>query len=196
MGITAEEATVSMSNVTMDTNCIIALEQSGAEAQEVKRIIQAHEAGLIALAVVAISASERTRTGVPLSSFAIFRGRLEMAGFRSVHILKPLARIGLSFNGWAHQADGKKLELERKIHGILFPQHPYEKPDPADPDASARWQNRRCDVLAMWAHIWHRGDIFMTNDRNFLTRQKRQALEALGAGRVVSPADVVRLVVP
>ena len=50
-------------NVTLDTNCIIALEENRPTAPFLRHLISLHDAKTISLRVVAISASERKPDG-------------------------------------------------------------------------------------------------------------------------------------
>jgi hypothetical protein len=98
---------------------------------------------------------------------------------------------------------GTLEELERKIQGILFPTIELEYDDfckkcglkPDNRKAWRKWVNAKCDVLALWSHIWYSGDIFVTRDQNFHKETKKLQLIALGAGKILRPAETIELLV-
>jgi hypothetical protein len=55
------------------------------------------------------------------------------------------------------------------------------------------WRNRNCDVQAIWSHIHHKRDVFVTSDCNFHKADKKAALIALGAGRIEHPEGALSL---
>jgi len=55
------------------------------------------------------------------------------------------------------------------------------------------WRNRKCDVQAIWSHIHHKRDVFVTSDCNFHKADKKAALIALGAGRIEHPEGALSL---
>ena len=90
--------------------------------------------------------------------------------------------------------------LERQIHEILFPKIEFHYEayaarlnHPVSPPLHRKWLNAKCDVQAMWGHIWHSADIFVTEDRNFHKATKKPRLEAFGAGQICTPSECVSL---
>jgi hypothetical protein len=84
------------------------------------------------------------------------------------------------------------LNLEKEIHDILFPERAFNfeafKQESDNEDkAYKNWLNARCDVLAMWCHIWHECDVFVTTDTNFHKATKVPRLERLGASLILRP---------
>jgi len=61
---------------TLDTNCIIAVDESRPEAAAIRWLADAHACGKADVAVVAIMASERQRCGQWLEGFQTFETRL------------------------------------------------------------------------------------------------------------------------
>jgi len=189
-----------MLNITLDMNCIIDLEQRNVRAFHLEKLIQMHNDQRINLRVVAISASERKPDGTYLSNISEFKDRIAPLGLAEVGILPTLGYIGLSFIGYCLISGGALSELEREIQSILFPtiEREYssfcEKQgiDRDNPEARRKWRNTKCDVLALWSHIWHNGDIFITSDKNFHKKTKKAKLVALGAGRILKPKEAVR----
>lgn len=58
-----------------------------------------------------------------------------------------------------------------------------------DGQLSHKWLNAKCDVLALWSHIYYGGDIFVTSDENFHKEKKLPHLLHLGAGAILRPYD-------
>jgi hypothetical protein len=164
-----------MLNVTLDNNCIIDLEQNRPAAPHIKRLIQMHSNQEINLRVVAISASERKPDGTYVSNLNEFKERIAAVGLADAKILPTIAYLGIAFLGYCLLSGGALEELERKIQGILFPKIELEYgdfckkrgSDPDDRKVWRKWVNRKCDVLALWSHIWYGGDIFVTRDQDF-----------------------------
>ena len=188
-----------MTNVTLDTNCIIDLEKASPRATYMKELIQMHKDGKINLRVVAISASERKPDGTYASNFAEFQERVAALGLGQVDILKPIGYFDVSYWDWCLWADEEMLELEQRVHEILFPEIEFSYKEfcrkrGLDPDSGTidrRWRNAKCDVLALWSHIWHGDGIFVTSDDNFYKEAKKLDLGSLGAGEIMRPEEAV-----
>jgi hypothetical protein len=58
------------------------------------------------------------------------------------------------------------------------------------------WRNAKCDVQALWSHIYHKRSCFVTRDENFFKVSKLPALIDLGAGSIMRPAEAAALVRP
>src|SRR5712692_2184173 len=108
-------------NVTLDTNCIIDLENNTPKALFLKQLISFHDAQKISLRVVAISASERKLDGTYSASFNEFKQKVGSAGLGHVEILPTLAYPGMAFPDYCYPTGGESTAFERKIHEILFP---------------------------------------------------------------------------
>lgn len=188
-----------MINVTLDTNCIVALDEDEEATRDIRALIHMHENKEINLRVVAISASER-RAGVRCASnFAEFKERIDFLGLAHVEILKPICRLGMSFLDWFVLADDKMVDLEQRIHQILFPEIEFNyrefcekrSPEPNGDEIDRRWLNARCDVLALWSHIHYGGGIFVTIGDNFHKKTKKLRLINLGVGDILTPSEAV-----
>jgi len=188
-----------MTNVTLDTNCIIDLEEGRDEAFYIKALVNMHENRRINLRVVAISASERKPGGEFASNFTEFKEKIATVGLAHVEILKPIGHFDITFWDWCLFADDQMVDLERRVHEILFPKIDFDYGefcrkhglDPASGKIDKRWLNAKCDVLALWSHIYHGGGIFVTTDHNFHKKSKKAALIALGAGDILRPKDAL-----
>jgi hypothetical protein len=189
-----------MLNVTFDHNCIIDLEKNNTVAGDLRKLIELHNRRRIVLRVPAISASERKPDQKYVSHFDEFKRRLSAIGLGDVEILPTICREGLGFEGYTLECGGRVDELEGKIQHIMFPATELEYSDFCknqgyelnDKRAWHTWTNKKCDVLAIWSHIWHHGDIFVTSDKkDFLRQAKRAKLESLGAGKILSPSEAL-----
>lgn len=174
-----------MINVTLDTNTIIDLEEKRPAAPYIRALIDMHEDQVINLRVVAISASERKPDGKYASNFDEFKQKIAAVGLEHAEVLKPIAYWDITFWDRCLWAGDQMMDLERKIHEILFPQIEF------DGETDQRWRNAKCDVLALWSHIWHGSGIFVTSDTDFHQETKKPALLALGAGDILKPRDAV-----
>lgn len=194
--------------ITLDNNCIIALDENDANALYIRKLISLHEDKKITLRLATISASERQRGGRYAAHFAEFQERIIRLGLAHIEtlddpsvMLKHPAHWGMSYWGQATYGDDTTVDFERKIHEILFPDdagefdyHTYclkHGLDVNNPGIDRNWRNKRCDVLGLWSHIHYKGDIFVTADKHFLAATKRPKLIALGSGDILAPKDAV-----
>jgi hypothetical protein len=186
---------------TIDTNCIIDLERDSEFAPPLRELVAAHRRGDAEVAVPVVAASEVQRNGLYLENFGQFEERLAQAGLDELPLIHPIAYWGISFYGLGYLADDAMVQLERKIHAVLHPSVPFEylsrtnhttgteEPDP-------KWRNAKCDTQALWSHVYHKRDVFVTRDENFLKKTKLAALAALGAGQILIPRDAAVLLKP
>ncbi len=188
-----------MPNVTLDTNCIIELEENRSEAPYIRTLICLHNDKQINLRVVGISASERKPNGTYASNFAEFKRKITAVGLGHVEILKPMGRVGVTYWDWCVAGDQQMIRLQRRIFEILFTKIEYEykefcrqrRIDPNNCKMDAEYRNAMCDVVALWSHIYYGGGIFVTEDSNFHKKSKNSKLMALGAGGIVRAKEAV-----
>jgi len=189
-------------NVTLDNMCIIDLEQNREDAPLIRSLIQMHHNKEICLRVVAASASELKQDKKTHSPhFDEFKKRLASASLGEVKILPTLCYIGVSFVGYCLAGGGWLSKLEKEIQGILFGEGETEYSDFCrkygyDKKAKEEWDEwvrRKCDVLTLWSHIWHNGDIFVTRDDNFFKQMKKMKRIELGVGRILRPTEAVKM---
>lgn len=194
-----------MLKLTLDTNCIVALdEQREPAAGALLNLLTAHAAGTVQPRLVACSASERQRPGHYLENFDEFQQRLVNLQLDHLEILRPPATLDVAYlNQMVLIGDDDLLLLER-IHEVLFLTHPFDfgaalnaAPPGSDPEAIGRkWRNRRLDVEALWCHIHYEGDAFVTTDDNFFKETKAPQLAALGAPMILTPSQAEAHVLP
>lgn len=158
--------------LTLDHNCLIALEKNESEAPYIKKLIVMHDDKKIIIRVVGIGASERLPGGSYATNFDEFKNRFAAIGLGNVEILAPIAYAGITFVERSLSADEAMVELERRIQEVLFPRIDFTYETQNDDDEDMRRRKAKCDVLALWSHITYDGDIFVTSDRNFLTKCK------------------------
>ena len=189
--------------ITLDHNCIIALEEQRDGADALRELISLTEGGGCRLCVAAIGASELLRDGTYAETFTGFQNKLTAVGLSNAEILSSPAYIGLAFLGRALFVGDSMLDLERRIHDSLFPSieldfaaycaaHSLETDRDWETAKVKKWRNAKCDTLALWCHVWHHGDIFVTTDENFHKVSKKPKLIALGAGNILCPNEAVR----
>ena len=183
---------------TLDTNCIVDVEDERPNAPFVRELVGLHAVNGTNVAVSSIGASERQRTGGYAKNSAEFKAKLAAVGFGALELLPPLGYWDLCF--WDHfvWADENDM-LERQIHDVLFPNIEFLWPDyakarglPVD-SQDKNWRNAKCDVLGLWCHTKHGGGVFVTSDANFHAETKLGKLQALGAGTIAFPKDALAL---
>jgi hypothetical protein len=188
-----------MPKITLDTNCIIALEENRTEAADIRKLIELDRNKEIQVAVVGISASENMPGGGGADSFAWFQDKLSRVGLAQNEILRPMGYWGITFWDWALWSDDEMEDLAKKIHSILFPNCEYNYTahckmmsiEPNEDHIEQKWRNRLCDVLVAWSHVFHGRDILVTCDRNFLKESKQAALIDLGCRHICAPKEAV-----
>jgi hypothetical protein len=167
-----------MLKFTLDTNCLIDIDEDRPAAQFVKRLLNTASEGLIDVAMVASSASERQQNGEFLENMEIFKARVERLGFGHLLLLPPpLARWGINFWGNGLYGGVKSKARETLIYKTMFPNAPKEwadyaaakNADPKDTTSNAyfRWRNQILDAQAFRAHEHHGRDVFVTSDGRF-----------------------------
>ncbi|WP_428488430.1 hypothetical protein [Rhodopila sp.] len=189
-----------MLRFTLDTNCVIDVDEGRPNSVFVTALAQAHSDQRANVAVVAMMASEKQKTGGYLASFTDFMDRLTRLGLSHLDLALPLCYLDISYLDHCLLSDVNLTELDNKIHRVLFssidPNYTqYCQSNGIDPNNAIsgqahRWRNAKCDVQALWSHINRKADVFVTSDRNFLGVNMPRLI-ALGAGRVLTPEDAV-----
>ena len=193
-----------MLRYTLDTNCIYALEEERWGADALRKLISAHGTESADVALVAISASDRQLDGCWYESFDTFQSRLARLGISHLPLLRPIGYWGITYWDWCAWAAPELLELEQRIHRVLFPNEPlrwedrlaalgeYPVPELVDREYP-KWRNRRCDDLALLSHVSNQRDVFVTSDGAFHQATKVTRLIDLGAGRIARPDALLAL---
>lgn len=183
---------------TLDTNCILDVEDKRPNAPFLRQLVGLHQKDGIVIGVSAIGASERQRAGGYAQSFAEFQAKLKAIGFDALELLRPLAYWDIAYWDYCVGPDENDT-LENDIHNVLFPNIEflwvaYASSRGLSVEAhDSKWRNAKCDVLALWCHIKHRGNVFVTSDSNFHAETKHKRLEALGAKTIAFPMDALAL---
>ena len=66
--------------LTLDTDCVIAVDENRSEASSIRSPAKAHSDGLANVGLIAIMASEKQKPGGYLTSFADFAARIALLG--------------------------------------------------------------------------------------------------------------------
>lgn len=190
-----------MRTFTLDTNCLIDLEEDRPGAAAVRALVDAHASGTVHVAILAISASEKQKGSGHLESFTEFQKRLVSLGLAHLELLRPMFYWDVTYWDWCIWSSSEMEERERNIHEVLFPNIEFLWSDycaarniAADDLIQGRkWRNAKCDVQAIWSHIFHKRNVFVSTDGNFHKSKKKPLLVALGAGRIETPDSAVLL---
>lgn len=114
-----------MVRYSLDTNCIISIEESRPEAAALKALVERHRQGTVIVQVTAIAATERQRSGTSLEHFDDFRTRLASLGLAKAVFLRPPMYVGLCFVDYCIIHGDEFLSQERAIHEVLFSSMPF-----------------------------------------------------------------------
>lgn len=171
------ELHVSRMKYTLDTNCIIDLEEKREGYQYLQEMMSDFKKGNLDLSIVAISASENQKGGLPSRTFEDFEKKIVAAGLDGVNILIPMGYWDVCY--WDRFMWGGDPELEKKIHNILFPGTPIENPEKFS-YSERKWRNNKCDVQVAWSHIYYKQNILVTRDGNF--HKNKRSLAGIGVG--------------
>ncbi|WP_038247099.1 hypothetical protein [Ghiorsea bivora] len=174
---------------TLDSNCIIDLEENRPDAIHLEELKTLWQSGKIEIGVVSVSASENQPSGESMHNYAEFEAKLTRAGLSNARELAP---IGIwDFGYWDHMlwsSDESEAQL-KEIKDILFPQSQYDPPD--DFSTNSKWRNQTCDALVAWSHNFHKSDHLVTRDNNF--HKKAQPLIKFGIKSIVTPEEAVSI---
>ena len=177
----------SLLSFTLDTNCVISLDEDRPAAPAIRRLAEAHASGKADVAVGAIMASEKQRPKGYIEDFQVFEQRLQRLSIAHLRLLLPIGYFGVTFWDQGLWSDANMQALERDIRQILVPKcrihlADYCQSNQLDPARSStasplgnKWRNAKCDVLAMWSHLHHGRDVFAIIDGNF-HKTKKSAL--------------------
>lgn len=191
--------------ITFDSNCLIDLENHEGASQALTKVIKEHDAGRLTVQVSAIMASEQLPGGLFAPSFKAFCSRLAPLSRRKFVILKPFGQYDITYYDYCLYPDEEMVQLAKEVHHCLFPtqafrwqkcarQHGVDAGTAPSTDHRVwqRWRNRNCDALAMWCHIYHGGDAFLTRDSDFHKESSRNCLMKLGVHSILHPRQLVK----
>lgn len=188
--------------VTLDTNCLITMQQNRPGAEQLRQLPRLHKEGQISLRLAAITASEKQRDGSYSPTFATFEDWLKDLGLSDAGVVYPLAYSDITYWDVGYFVWDAAQILEVEIHSILFPKLEYQAHRHLlqfqDSDEETRrkqiaiWRNAKCDVQAFWSHCSPGGGIFITNDKNFLN--KKAELLKLSGGDICTAQDCLNVI--
>lgn len=191
----------SLKKFTLDTNCMLAVDDERETAIHIKKVLQAHKLGLIELAIVAAAASERQQGNIYLEQYEMFEERRRTLGFGDAEVLQVIGRHDVSYWGHCLGSTDEWESRENQIYKVLFPNSEIELKDfvsarGLDPDettseeyqkAYGRWRNNILDAQAYWAHDHNDRDVFVTHDKAY---KKLNGHPAFPRGHVVNHEEV------
>ncbi len=190
-----------MKTFTLDTNCLIDVDEKRPSRNSVLRLLNAARQGIASVCLVASSASERQRSGEFLTGIHAFHQRVDSLGFGGIELLRPLMRWDIGFWDNGLWASDESIAREEAIFSTLFPSSPYHWADyaemkgwrPEDQSGSIynRWRNQILDAQAYWAHQFAERDVFVTSDRCF---RKLNGHADFPRADVREPADAASLI--
>ncbi|MBG0831666.1 hypothetical protein HS041_28455 [Planomonospora sp. ID67723] len=164
-------------------------------AAALRRLLAAHATKAVDLRLTACIASENQPGGAPPSpTFTTFQQRLQQLQLDHLEILPAPMTLDVAYLGQAVLAGEDDVSLMERIHAVLFPAQSFALQDalrfaPPGQDAEKtkrKWRNRLLDVQALWCHLHHGGDVFVTTDVDFLSN--RRQLAQLGASMICTRA--------
>lgn len=175
-----------MKKFTLDTNCLIAVDENRYFSDAIKVLLEANERKFCCIALVAASGSERQKVGEYdreyLETFRDFDTRRHKLGFGGVDLIYPIAYPEISFVNRCVIANDAMVAREKEIFETLFPNSLYEWRDyasakgfdPKDLSTKGRtkWLNEFLDAQIFWTHDHNKRDVFVTSDANFAKRLK------------------------
>jgi hypothetical protein len=169
--------------LTLDTNCLIDLEEGRPAAGALRELIELHRQGRIQVFVGAISASENLPGKVAPEHHSSFEERLNRIGITDLPRVLPVGRYGMTFWGssiWGDENDHRPDQIQNIIH-----------PAVAITAVTPKSRNVLCDIDGLAAHIRAGHDIFVTRDGEFLKERKRKELVDLGAKAILTPDEAL-----
>jgi len=175
--------------LTVDRNVIFSVSNCEPGYEFAARLFAAHNNKSITIAVSAANRVENNKSGVPIQSLDEVLQDCRLAGLIAPEILDyPLDwGMGLWENGILSQ---EGFDLELALHQVLFPNVPTYLANDQSAQLRKKVINAKCDVFALWGHIYFERDYFITKDDNFI--KKIGDLEAIGARGICKPEQFVK----
>ena len=187
--------------LTLDTNCIIALENGEAAATEIRQLVQHAQAGKVELAILGISASENQKAFYLGQDFTGFQNRVSALGLGKLEILKPIAIWDVTFWDWCICPADEDVKLLNDLQLVIFPKSEPNWAKRASANGidvndnsnkeSKKWKNELCDAQIAWATIYNKYDALVTlNTSDF--QRNQLALKSLGMPAVWTPEEALQ----
>lgn len=183
---------VSRLKFTLDRNILIAVSKGEADTVCIAKLFKHHSSGTISIAISAANRVENQKNGNKIQPIDDL---IDMC--KSIGLIPLPEFLGYPFDWemglWEHSIISRDaFELELEIHNLLFPSIVTYRSDEQSKVLQRKITNAKCDVFAIWAHIYFERDYFVTNDKNFHT--KSQQLVCLGAKNIVTPQQALKFV--
>ncbi len=184
--------------VTLDTNELFNIHYRTGDIDGLGCLMELHSRGIIKICIPAISASENRPGGLQFRNYTEFEAFVASLGFKNYEELSPILLLDKGYIGHGLSSNPIRLRLAHSIHAILFPTMAFDSPNHETgsdasftPGHARKWLNAICDTMAIWSHIHHRADFFVTEDRNFQKQTKKPRLLELGARQICTPSECV-----
>ena len=187
--------------VTFDTNQLLDIKNCTGDMASLTQLLKFNTAKLITICIPATAASENQPSGGPLDEYSRFSALVSSLPIDRYEELIPMSYMDMTYYDRGLWVGQEQVELEHKIHDILFHEVEYDYVDyiatrsqPVTKCLDPRWRNIKCDVQAMWCHIYYGSDVFVTEDGNFHKAPKKPKLIELGARRILTSRECVQLI--
>ena len=174
-----------LKRLTLDWNCVIAVENSEPGSFWVEKLINAHQRGVIDAGITAVSAAENQRNSVNyMNNFGDFVHRIERLGLGRETLVPAPGRINRTVVGHTVIQSNRTVNWFASILHIL---------DPNTGSKSGRKRrNAMCDADTLLAHIMSNRDAFITsNSKDF--QRNLPALRKLGVNSIFTPEEVAKI---
>jgi hypothetical protein len=193
------ENSESKKKVTLDTNCLIDLQEEDGDIKEdrdnkerydaVKEIIDLHEQGVIDVKVT-------TRVEFDQRNYRNEERKENLLNFvQEMGIIPSVFRYDISKYGSIsdHSGDGygsiESVRMEQRLKEIMFSGIEFD-------EFNDRTKNRIADVDHLLAHIKKERDFFITsNTKDFIKNRKREQLKSEFGVEILTPEEFVRNVI-
>ena len=191
-----------MLTFTLDTNCLVAVDEGRPEAAAVRILAEAHVRGCADVAIVAISASERQRDGKMLDNFSQFRGTRGITQSFPLAPHTPDMLLGRDVLGCVRRSPNREWpNSNRRFSEFSFLQSRPRglttvKCTGLDSEATPldkKWKNAKCDVRPFGA-TRRKGETFSSPRTRTFTERQRTKLLAIAAGCIEYPDAAALLV--
>lgn len=189
--------------LSFDWNCVIEVEEDRPQASDVTELVKLHRLGRCEVALLAVSASENTKSKRFPGNAKLFRDRILALGWQDLPLVLAPSVSSLTFLDFCFcVGNGEKFEHDiDALWRVIAPSvqrkprdHLHEGVQMTDEtiqsEALSKWRNTWCDVISAYSHIHEGRDVFVTNNtRDF--QDNASALAELGMKRIAKPAEAV-----
>jgi len=177
---------------TLDRNILIAAKKRESDVDFILKLFDLHSNGNISIAISLANCVENQKDRKNNQSIKDLENMCTEVGLYPVpeFLSYPLDWDMGSWESSIISQEGFDLELD--IHKILFPNIvSYRSKEQLKP-LQRKVTNAKCDVFAIWGHIYFKRDCFVSNDRNF--HKKSKQLVNIGAKLIATPQQAIEYI--